>query len=129
MRESVHPRNFTIGAWRRRLDSAVSAPEVLRIAREFLETWEPDEIERLPEGCRPGRLREPGDVRCYAMQLARAEFADDAGAMEMLRMSGFFSAAAERLAQSGDPSDKHNPSARVVPGRTNAVQRLERQAE
>ena len=95
--EPVHPRNLTIAAWRRRIKDAQDPRDLLRAVDDFLATWQPDEIARLPEGCRPGRMRNAGDVRCYALQLARREFAGNADEVEMLRMSGFFSIVSRQL--------------------------------
>jgi len=97
--EAVHPRNLTMAAWRRQLHGARTTYDVLHVVNEFLRTWYPDEIERLAEACRPGPMRETSDVRCYAMQLARREFAADCGAIELLRMAGFFETASRHLAQ------------------------------
>jgi len=49
-------------SWFRQIDDAKSSLEVVAITRDYLATWTPSEIARLPERCRPGRLRDETDV-------------------------------------------------------------------
>ena len=49
-------------SWLHQLERATTLDEVVAIARDYLATWTPEEIARLPRDCRPGRLREPEDV-------------------------------------------------------------------
>lgn len=49
-------------SWYQQLDKAVDAAEVVAIARDYLATWSPEEIGRLPQECRPGRIRSPSDL-------------------------------------------------------------------
>jgi len=48
--------------WYRLMESAKSPLEVVAIARDYLATWTPEEIARLPEVLRPGRMRDERDV-------------------------------------------------------------------
>lgn len=49
-------------AWFRQLDKAADAAEVAAIARDYFAGWSPEEIGRLPESCRPGRIRSASDL-------------------------------------------------------------------
>ena len=49
-------------SWFRLLDSARNSLEVVAIARDYVATWTPEEIAKLPTSVRPGRLRDESDV-------------------------------------------------------------------
>jgi hypothetical protein len=49
-------------SWLRQIDDATSVAQVVSIARDFLATWTPQELARLPTRCRPGRIRDEGDI-------------------------------------------------------------------
>src|SRR5947207_490175 len=49
-------------SWFQQMDKARDAGEVVDIARDYLATWTPGELARLPRGCRPGRMRAPSDI-------------------------------------------------------------------
>jgi N-acetylglucosamine kinase-like BadF-type ATPase len=86
--------------WKRRLDSAMSAGEVLVLAREFLATLSAVDLERLPAFWRPGELASSDDVRSYAHRLSRHFIDGDAAAARLLtRLVQFFSSAAVRLTE------------------------------
>jgi hypothetical protein len=48
--------------WYSQIDRAKSVPEVVRVVRDFMATWTPDELALLPEECRPQRIRDEQDV-------------------------------------------------------------------
>jgi hypothetical protein len=48
--------------WHRQIDDAKSVAEAVSIARDFLATWSPEELARLPMRCRPGRIRDELDI-------------------------------------------------------------------
>jgi hypothetical protein len=49
-------------SWFQQLDKATSPAEVVAVARDYLATWTPEEIGRLPRACRPGRMRVAEDI-------------------------------------------------------------------
>jgi hypothetical protein len=51
-----------MSTWHRQLDDAKSVAEVVSIARDFLATLTPRELARLPESCRPGKIRDESDI-------------------------------------------------------------------
>jgi len=57
---------------REKLRHASSEDEVVEIVREFVSDWLPEEIGRLPEACRPRKVRDGEDLDLWAWDLARA---------------------------------------------------------
>lgn len=86
---------ITIG-WEDRLDVATTEPEVIALARDFLASFTPGEIGRLPESCRPRKLIDADDVTSYAFELAWRN-CEDGDVIE--RFARFFSQASRRLSQ------------------------------
>lgn len=56
--------------WQPHLAAASTEPEVVAVVRDYLATWSPDEIARLPQECRPGRIKDGEDVARFAFELA-----------------------------------------------------------
>lgn len=84
--------------WQNRLDAATSEAEVVGVARDFLATFSPYELARLPEGCRPRKLVDGNDVAAYALILVKSNCDDGIGTARCLQMlSTFFSRASERI--------------------------------
>ena len=48
------------------LSRATSVDEIVRVTRDFLATWSSDELERLPDHCRPAWVRSPHDIERWA---------------------------------------------------------------
>jgi hypothetical protein len=88
--------------WLARIREARTRDEVVQVAREFVAELTRSEIERLPPECRPGALASEGDLQGYALQLARHHAHGDS-ARVIIKLSGFFSTAAVRLAQLAKP--------------------------
>jgi hypothetical protein len=59
-----------MSTWHRQIDDAASVAEVVSIARDFLATWTPPELARLPEECRPGKIRDESDIAELHARLA-----------------------------------------------------------
>ena len=87
--------------WQQRLTQSSTTEEVLGVVRDFLSGWTPEQLESLPEECRPGRLVDADDVAIYALTLAQKQCADDPA--EVLRpvhdMASFFITASQRVSQ------------------------------
>ncbi len=49
-------------AWYHLLEDANSTLEVVAVARDYLASWSPQDIARLPLACRPGKLRDESDI-------------------------------------------------------------------
>jgi hypothetical protein len=59
-----------MSTWHRQIDDAASVAEVVSIARDFLATWTPQELARLPAECRPGKIRDESDIAELHARLA-----------------------------------------------------------
>ncbi len=92
-------RKLEARTWPQMLARAGTADEVLYIVRDFLASWDPEDIAILPPGCRPPvRFQAPEDVVLYAYALAQARCGDDVGNPAIARMARFFSEAAQQVA-------------------------------
>ena len=94
MPHSISDPTLSNTSWLRRLDAAPTAADVMWIVRDYLATWRPEEIDRLPEDCRPGRVSERDEVSYIAYQLKR-NARTESYAQE--KMNRFFGAATRRL--------------------------------
>ena len=85
-----------------RLRNAASEREVVELAREYLGEWLPEEIGRLPDDCRPVKLRDGDDLSHLAVNLAIATTSFDIRP-EDLRMveelDAFIGSACRRVAE------------------------------
>lgn len=90
--------------WEEAISKAVTRAELVTLANDFVASWTPRELARLPEACRPSRVRDVEDIRYWASMLAAAARpASGPDACEELRgMLRFFLCAAGRSAEVGD---------------------------
>ena len=56
--------------WHGQIDGATSVADVVAIARDFVATWTPEELARLPGHCRPGKIRDESDIADLHARLA-----------------------------------------------------------
>jgi hypothetical protein len=87
-------------SWADRLRSATAEAEVIETVRDFIAQFSPYEVARLPEVCRPPRIKDGNDITEYAFMLAR-HHCDDGEGVEYLvhKLRTFFSDATHRLSQ------------------------------
>jgi hypothetical protein len=88
--------------WKALLDDASTEMEVVRVTKDYLATWTPQEIYGLPEDCRPGPIKDGTDVSYWAFELTRIHCAgasDPEIAELVVKMMTFFSHASARLSQ------------------------------
>lgn len=88
--------------WFRQIDSATSAREVVAVARDYLATWTPKELAKLPCECRPGRVKSPGDIEqlhaCLVEEYRQNRLAgEELSALQ--RLTSFIVRASVRIAQ------------------------------
>ena len=87
------------------LQRALTEDEVLEAVREFAAAWHPEDLKLLPQGCRPGKIRDAEDICAMAVGLARAQFRGDpedhAAMLALENMRAYFAEAAERIAVVG----------------------------
>jgi hypothetical protein len=86
-------------SWRDRLQRASSVDQVLELTHDFLTTWTPVEMARLPPLCRPLRVADADDVAFFAFELVREQCLDAGASKELQRMAAFFGTASGRLSE------------------------------
>ena len=84
------------------LSSASSIEDVVRVTRDYLRSWSREELERLPDSCRPGRVQSSQDIEFWADRLAveadkAVLFLDDERKLD--RMTNHFLIASVRIRQ------------------------------
>jgi len=87
-------------SWQQRLKDARSDADVVAVTRDFLATFSPYDLARLPEACRPGRIVDAGDVNDLAFILLRHDHDDSQGTARCIhRLTNFFTNASVRLSE------------------------------
>ena len=87
-------------SWQDRLESALTEGEVVVVAKDFVAQFSPQEIESLPEPCRPGKFFDANDITGYAFMLVRNHCEERAEAVDLVdKLATFFSNASIRLSQ------------------------------
>lgn len=104
--------------WQPKLDACEDAGQLLDVARDFLASWEPEDLARLPARARPLRVKGIDDiafwhqrlVECYVTGAAKGN-----GSEEVRGMLHFFSLAIQRAAELRGipPPDEHEAAARL----------------
>lgn len=97
-----HPPRSPMPDWRGYLSAASSEEDIVKLTRDFVASWQPADISRLPTPCRPGRIRDGDDISHWAYELAQAHCRIQAGDEQdqlVMRMLAFFSEAAMRVAE------------------------------
>jgi hypothetical protein len=94
MPHSISDQTLSNTSWLRRLDAAPTSKDVMWVVRDYLATWRPEDIARLPQSCRPGLPSERDDVSYVAYQLKRNAINESPAQQKMNR---FFGAATRRL--------------------------------
>lgn len=106
--ESIHTQRWRAPAsappedWRNLVRASGHEEEVLGLVRDLVARWSPAEIARLPEDCRPGRIRDAEDVSQWAYQLASSHCAGSVSSADepfLERMLEFVTQAAVRLSE------------------------------
>jgi hypothetical protein len=64
--------------WHQQLESCEDVDQILTLTREFLATFGPEHLARLPDGCRPGRIKGEDDIAYWSCKLAQCHHADSA---------------------------------------------------
>ena len=66
----LRPAGNAASLWERRVDQVVSVEEVVTVTRDYLASFSPEYLGRLPADCRPGHIKYPDDIEFWAQQLA-----------------------------------------------------------
>ena len=114
-----------MSSWFQHIDAAKTPFEVVNITRDYLATWTPDELARLPVSCRPGRIRDEQDIDQLHVRLVeeygRSRPSDETLAA-LQRMTSFIVRASVRIAElrveeeaPAQDDEPPRPSARNAP--------------
>lgn len=98
--------------WLTALEMAFSEHDVVNVVREYLATWAPHELARLPRSCIPGPIKDGLQIADYAFVLAHEQKSFGGALADGLlldRMMVFFSQASVRLAQIAQRSSVKSP--------------------
>jgi hypothetical protein len=84
------------------LSKASSVADIVRLTAEYLSSWSVEELERLPDDCRPSSVRGIQDIETWADRLAQtsaraAMLVDDERRLD--RLTSHFLIASVRLRQ------------------------------
>ena len=88
--------------WRDLIALSPNEDAVVQVTRDYLRSWNPDELARLPAPCRPGRIRDGEDITRWAFELTSAHCADactPAAQPILVKMLEFVTEAGQRVAQ------------------------------
>jgi hypothetical protein len=88
--------------WHRQLESCEAVDDILTVARDFLATFGPEHLARLPDDCRPGRIKGEDDIAYWSCKLAQYQQKDPLVRIDaelMQEMLNFFLHAWVRLSQ------------------------------
>jgi len=97
MMSPVHTPSLT---WPDLLALANTPEEVIGVARDFLASWTPQELARLPAGCKPpDKFAEPEEIVLYAFALVDQQVRAGVDHPGVFRMASFFSEATRRVTQ------------------------------
>ncbi len=58
--------------WHRQLETIETVQDVLSTVRDYLATLTPEDLARLPENRRPGRIKGDDDIEYWTIKLSRA---------------------------------------------------------
>ena len=94
------PQRLTATSWPQRLRVANTEQGVVDAARDFLATFSPYDLARLPESLRPGRIVDANDVSELAFTLVRQCHDDAQGTARCIhKLTSFFTQASVRLSE------------------------------
>ena len=88
--------------WHRQIETTRSVEEVLTAMRDYLATLTPEELARLPESRRPGRIKGDDDIEYWTYRLSRqpGAAAEEGTDLELLQMIfHYFLHASVRISQ------------------------------
>lgn len=73
--------------------------ELVAVLRECLRDWHPDDLARLPEKCRPGKIRDGEDIADLAFTLTTTRIESSESNELLVSLENLFAQACHRLSQ------------------------------
>jgi hypothetical protein len=89
----------TRAVYARKLRSAPTEEEVVRLVREFIAEWRPEELAQVPEVCRPSKIRDGEDIADCAYNLTRSRMEASETSSLLAEMESFFAMACSRISE------------------------------
>lgn len=86
-------------SWQQRLSGALTEDEIIRLVKDYLAAWTPEELARLPLNCRPGAIKDGEDVTSYAFAMVQHQCMAGPHEAELDHIATFFAAASHRISQ------------------------------
>ena len=62
--------------WHDQVEASVDIEAILAVTRDYLATFGPEHLARLPEDCRPGRIKGEDDIAYWSCKLAQHNHRD-----------------------------------------------------
>ena len=75
-RDTTQGFRATRSHWHEHLEACRDTHEILSLSRDYLATLTPEHLARLPEGCRPGRIKGEDDIAYWSCKLAQHDQAE-----------------------------------------------------
>jgi hypothetical protein len=88
--------------WHLQLENADDPGHIVNVTRDYLATFSPEHLARLPEDCRPGRIKGEDDIAYWSCKLAQCRHKDPLVRIDaelLQEMLNFFLHAWVRLSQ------------------------------
>jgi hypothetical protein len=62
--------------WHEQIDASSDVDAILMVTRDYLATFGPEHLARLPDDCRPGRIKGEDDIAYWSCKLAQHHHRD-----------------------------------------------------
>lgn len=102
LRENTHGLHAAHTAWHRQVEACDDVDQILSTTRDFLATFSPEHLARLPAECRPGRIKGEDDIAYWSCKLAQCNHQEQSTRVDadlMQEMLNYFLHAWVRLSQ------------------------------
>ena len=102
LHESTQGYRAAHSTWHVQLEAASDVDSLLAVSRDYLATFGPEHLARLPEDCRPGRIKGEDDIAYWSCRLAQYTHKDPGIPVDaelMQEMLNYFLHAWVRLSQ------------------------------
>src|SRR6185436_12295404 len=71
VRDTTHGYRAAHSRWHNQLDGCGDVDSILSVTRDYLATFGPERLARLPSECRPGRIKGEDDIAYWSCKLAQ----------------------------------------------------------
>ena len=66
-----------VALWEKRIDSVATVPEIVALTQDYLASFSPEYLGRLPVDCRPTHIKYDDDIEFWAQRLSQRYCADN----------------------------------------------------